>query len=68
MTSIVLHLLKMGDPATFTTYDFELGMKVTASMTSFARAELKIRIKDFGIEKENIYSLLQIKWKALIDI
>ncbi len=37
--------------AEFTTYDFELGLKVTATMTSFPRAELKIKIRNIAADE-----------------
>lgn len=36
--------LKDGETATITSFDFDLMIKVTASMTSYSRAALKVKI------------------------
>jgi hypothetical protein len=51
--------------AEFTTYDFELGLKVTATMTSNPKAELKIRIRNIPAVEEPFF-LIQKKMSALI--
>lgn len=54
-----------GHTQAITSYDFDLEIKVTVSMTSYPRSILKVKIEDIT---ENLITLLQDKWQALIDV